>query len=104
MLEYVDAHAQELERLFLEGDGRDPSRYPDFPKLLSSVSSPASGDDLRIVLRFHARRRIEDRRGKEFACGFQEDPQLRAAILELLKKLGRKTEEIPRYAGFAPKS
>lgn len=103
VLEYVEEHAAEIERLFLEGDGRDPGRYPGLERLVEAVGSPAPGDDFRTVIRSHARRRIEDSRGAEFACDVQEDVQLQRAILELLPKIDKRPEDFPKYAAIGKK-
>jgi C-terminal processing protease CtpA/Prc len=97
VLDYVHKHAAEIQRLFADGDDRDPSRYPEFEKLYKAVSSSAPREDLRSVLRHQARRQLEDLKGREFACDFQEDVQLQRAILEILKKLGESPADHPRY-------
>jgi len=104
VVEYVDKHWNEITKLFADGDDHDTSRYPEFDALYAAVETPAPKEDLRYVLRFHIRRRLEDARGKEFACDIQEDGQLRRAILELLKKLGEKPEDYPRYASLIEKA
>jgi hypothetical protein len=101
VLDYMQKHFEEIKDLFDQGDGNDSNRYPDFEKLYKAIETPAPGEDLRRVLRFHTRRRLEDIRGKEFACDFQEDLQLQTSILELLKKLGENPQDFPRYATFA---
>ncbi|MBI4601523.1 MAG: hypothetical protein HY721_06120, partial [Planctomycetes bacterium] len=103
VLDYVGEHWEKIKALFAEGDGHDTARYPGFDELHKAVETSAPKDDLRSVLRFHVRRRIEDERGREFACDFQEDPQLQRAILEILAKLGEKPESYPRYASLAAK-
>jgi hypothetical protein len=100
VLDYIDKHFNEISSLFTDGDGRDPSRYPDFENLYKSLETFVPREDLRGVLRFHVRRRLEDARGKEFACDFQEDQQLQRGILEVLKKMGEKPEDYPRYAAI----
>lgn len=101
VLEYVERHAKDLERLFLEGDGGDPDRYPEISRLHESLATPAPKEDLRSVLRSHARRRIEDAGGSDVACDVYDDVQLEAAVFELLRRMGKKVEEIPEYAGLA---
>lgn len=86
VLDYVERHAKDLERLFLEGDDRDPDRYPGFSQLYESLATPAPKEDLRSVLRAHARRRIEDRDGSDVACDVFDDVQLQVAVSELLRR------------------
>jgi carboxyl-terminal processing protease len=104
VLQYVEEHAAELERLFVEGDGRDAGRYPEIDAVKEAVSSPSPLDDLRVVVRNHVRRRIEDSRGREFPCDVQEDVQLQGAILEVLRKLQKRPEDFPAYAGIGKRS
>ena len=104
VLEYVDKHFNEISSLFADGDGRDPAKYPGFEDLYKALETFVPREDLRSVLRFHVRRRLEDARGKEFACDFQEDNQLQRGILEILKKMGEKPEDYPRYAALLESS
>jgi hypothetical protein len=103
VIEYVEKHWGEISHLFADGDDHDPTRYPGFDELQKALDSPAPREDVRSVLRFHIRRRLEDARGKEFACDFQEDNQLQRAILEVLKKMGERPEDHPRYASLVAK-
>jgi carboxyl-terminal processing protease len=103
VLDYVEKNWSVISPLFTDGDDHDPAKYPDFDKLQKELDSPAPREDLRSVLRFHIRRKLEDARGKEFACDFQEDAQLQRAILEILKKRGERPEDYPRYASLAAK-
>jgi carboxyl-terminal processing protease len=101
VLEYVDKHWDEIKGLFEEGDGHETGRYPGFDELFKSLETTSPAEDLRAVLRFHVRRRLEDERGREFASDVFEDTQLQRAILVLLEKLGERPESYPKYAGLA---
>lgn len=98
VLSYVHEHAEALKPLYLEGDNRDTSRYPDFDALYAQLETPAPQDDLRRVIRYHIRRRLEDANGREFACDFHEDRQLRLAIVELLGRMGQDADNFPQYS------
>ena len=100
VLDYLEKRWSEISHLFADGDGHDPAKYPGFDDLQKALETPAPREDIRSVLRFHIRRRLEDERGKEFACDFQEDAQLQRAILELLAKMGERPEDHPRYASL----
>jgi carboxyl-terminal processing protease len=100
VLDYVHAHYGEVKHLFLAGDARDTSRYPGFDDLFTKVGGRSPRDDLRRVLRLLVRRRLEDERGREFACDHQEDRQLQRAVLEALRRLGKSPAEFPEYAGL----
>jgi hypothetical protein len=104
ILDYVDKHWSEIKNLFSDGDEHETARYPGFDPLHKSLETSSPAEDVRSLVRYHVRRRLEDERGKEFACDFQEDPQLQRAILEVLKKLGEKPQDHPRYASLAPKA
>lgn len=100
ILDYVDKHAEALKRLYASGGGSEPSEYPDFQKLFETLETTGTEEDVRFVLRYHSRRRLEDENGREFACDYLEDQQLQAAILEMLGKLDKDPTEIPRYGSF----
>jgi len=98
VLSYVHEHAEALKPLYLEGDNRDTSRYPNFEALYAQLDTPAPRDDVRRVIRYHIRRRLEDANGREFACDFHEDRQLRLAIVELLERMGQDADNFPQYS------
>ncbi len=98
MTEYVSKHFEKIGRFIHEGDGRDVTRYPDFEALYASLETKADREAVRQILRFHLRRRVEDRDGKEFAGDFHEDAQLQRGILEALSKLGKDPASTTSYA------
>lgn len=104
MLDYVDTHWETVKSFFVEGDAHDTRRYPNFDELKEKLETTALAEDVRGVIRYHVRRRLEDQQGKEFACDVQEDLQLGRAILELLKTLGERPESYPRYASLGAKA
>ncbi len=104
LLDYVEKYWNEIKGLFVEGDAKETSNYPGFAELHKALDTSATAEDVRSLVRYHVRRRLEDERGKEFACDVQEDPQLVRAILEILKKLGDRPEGYPRYASILPKA
>jgi len=57
----------------------------------------ASRNHVRQIVRRRLRRLYEDSIGREIAGDFQDDPQLQAAILEILENLDRKPESIEQY-------
>ena len=102
VLTYVAKHFEELKPTFAIGDGGKTETYPKFEALYDALDTAAPREDLRRVLRFHIRRRLEDARGREFACDYHEDRELQSAIRALLAKLGQLPDEIPEYQKFAP--
>lgn len=106
--EYLDEHFEKNHDAFVEvarnGDGGSTTAYPGFDEhFLPRNVSNAPIDDIRYHLRSKIRRRVEDERGQQFACDYNEDRQLQGAIVELLKKVGGGTtvESIPEYRTFA---
>lgn len=101
---YFDEHHDDFARIAREGDAGATAEYPDFDAFFTPRnSSNAQVDDIRYQLRAKIRRRIEDERGKQFACDFSEDRQLQRAIVELLRKLELPAQTVPQYEMFARK-
>ncbi|HZN56723.1 MAG TPA: S41 family peptidase [Planctomycetota bacterium] len=100
LLDYVDKNWGQIRELFTEGDARDTGKYPEFDALYKALETTALTDDVRSLIRYHVRRRLEDERGKEFACDIQEDLPLQRAIFEVLSKLGERPQDYPRYASL----
>ena len=101
---YFDANHDAFALLARDGDSGQTSLYPDFEEFFVPRNiSNAPIDDIRFHLRSKIRRRIEDERGRQFACDFNEDRQLQGAIVELLKKLDAQPDAIPEYKVFAHK-
>ena len=109
---YVDSHFDEHRELFAtlaEGDGKDPSRYPDFASLRASLGPGAEhlpDDSIRMLLRQRVRDRVADDRKKVFPGGFifgdwQEDTQLQAAIRAIAKETKLDLATLPAYREFA---
>ncbi len=102
---YVDEHLKGHEKLFLElaeNDGRDAGRWPGFDEFFASLHTMLSKDDVRRWIRVAARERVSDIRGKAWPGGrligdWEEDHQLQAAIRIVLRKSGRKVDEVPAY-------
>ena len=106
--EYLDVHFERNNDAFRKiaevGDEGRTEVYPDFESFFAGRNkSMAQNDDIRYELRRKIRRRVEDDRGKEFACNYPEDAQLQRAILVMLDKLDRKAAELAEYAWFADK-
>ncbi len=94
---------REKVRLLLEnGDGGDPYRYPGFKEFYASIKDHTrlKPEDVRMLLRAELRRAYEDSIGRELACDFQDDVQLRRAIVEVLKRLNVDPKSIAAYRSF----
>ncbi|MEE8142441.1 MAG: S41 family peptidase [Planctomycetota bacterium] len=102
--QYFSDNKELLARLAERGDRGDPSAYPEFQEFFTPRNSyHAEVDDIRRELRGRLRRKLEDERGRQFACDFAEDVQLQRAILEILKMAHARADEIPEYGTFAHK-
>ena len=102
--QYFKDNKDQLSRLAKLGDGGDASVYPEFQEFFTPRNSyHAEVDDIRRELRARVRRKLEDERGRQFACDFSEDVQLQRAILEILKLADSAADEIPEYGTFAHK-
>lgn len=90
-------------------DGRDTGRYPGWKEYYDSLGTYLEEDIIRQWVRRALRTMVSDLRGKMFPGGgfrgdFEEDPQLQAAIAEILRANGSNTDDVPEYAaGFAVK-
>ncbi len=100
---YADNH-EKFVRIARDGDGGKIESYPGFEEhFLTRNVSNAPIDDIRYRLRSKIRRRVEDERGRQFACDYNEDRQLQGAIVELIKKLDGSADTVPEYETFARK-
>jgi C-terminal peptidase prc len=103
--EYVKKHIGTHEPLFrelAEGDGGDPTRYPDFAAFYKSLDTKLTEDDVRRWLRYEVRDQISDLRGAVYpgqrALGDpQEDAQLQEAVRMLLQQQGKDIRDIAAY-------
>jgi hypothetical protein len=106
--DWVDKNWSECKERFsqiADNDRKSTELYPGFQELYDSLHTPLPPDDVRQLLRFEIRRRIQDQRGVEFPQGdFVEDMQLQAGIREILAKLGRTTDEFAEYQNTIPQS
>jgi hypothetical protein len=91
------------------GDNFDPSLYPGFDEYYEGLGTHLDKNEIRRWVRAEVRRVVADERGKafpgfQFYGDYQEDNQLQAALLEVLKLVGVKAGTIAEYAGFADKT
>jgi C-terminal peptidase prc len=95
----------ELTRL-AECDYDDPSRYPGFDALYSSLETTLTPQYVRELVRREVRGRAQDVRSAAYPDGdFQDDPMLQAAIEAALQKLELTPRDIPEYAAtFKPRA
>ena len=99
--DYVDEHWDENRELFgilAVNDQKDPTLYPSFDDLMTSLNTTLSRNDVRRMLRFEIRRRVQDDRGAEFPWGdFVEDVQLQKGIEVVLSKLGETVDDVAEF-------
>jgi carboxyl-terminal processing protease len=101
VLDYVDVHFESLKSLVPCGSGGDVSKYPRLAELMSALRTHAAEADVCDAIRHHVRQRLEDARGRSFACDLEEDVQLQHAVLEVLKQLGKEAKAFAEYAWLA---
>jgi len=97
IVEYVERHFDALRSLVPLGDGGESSRYPEFDELFRSLDTHAEPDDVRHVVRYHVRRKLEDARGREFAFDLPDDKQLQRAVTHILEVIGRDPKASPAF-------
>jgi C-terminal peptidase prc len=103
--DYVKKHIGAHEQLFrelAEGDGGDPTRYPEFDAFYTGLDTKLGKDDVRRWLRYEVRDQISDLRGAVYpgvrAIGDpQEDAQLQEAVRTILQKLGQDVRQVVAY-------
>jgi len=80
-------------------DFDDPTRYPGFDPLYSSLETTLTPQQVRELVRREVRGRAQDVRSAAFPDGdFQDDPILQAGIEAALEKLNLSPQDIPEYA------
>jgi C-terminal peptidase prc len=104
---YVDEHWQAHHETFVhlaEVDFDDPTRYPDFEEFYGGLDTTLPRSDVRRMVRYELRRRVQDDRGGEFPIGdFAEDAQVQAAVESILERTGRTVADFEAYAAtFGP--
>ncbi len=95
---YVSTNLEALKEIYDTPRARDPKSFPDFDELYKSLDTKLPEDDVRAVVRFRVRRRVEDEVGRDFAGDYVEDRQLQQAILSVLEARGDKASDLAEYA------
>ncbi|HET6203804.1 MAG TPA: S41 family peptidase [Planctomycetota bacterium] len=102
---YVEEHFEANRELFVrlaEGDGGDPSLYPDFDSFYASLKTPLDRDEIRRWVRLRVREVVADDRkkvfpGTMFLGDYEEDAQLQHAIKLLLSQFGTDVNSVEEY-------
>lgn len=100
-IERIYPQNKELLRRLAVYDEHDPSKYPGFEEFYQSTGTRATREEVRELVRDYVRRRVQDDLKKEFACDFQTDAVLQAAIREVAKTARIDVERIDEYKPFA---
>jgi hypothetical protein len=102
--DYVERVAKEdpalLQRL-ARSDRGDPNVYPHFEEFFQECGTKLRPEAVRLIVRMHARDHVGDELGRELVGDVVDDDQLRAALLDLFKSLGKDIREVPDLA-FLP--
>ncbi|NOT29626.1 MAG: S41 family peptidase, partial [Planctomycetes bacterium] len=97
-VEETYAANRELYGQLSVNDQKRTDLYPGFEQLRAGLDTTLSPDDVRRVLRYQTRRRVQDDRGAEFPAGdFVEDVQMQKAIEVVLEELGQKPSDVSDY-------
>lgn len=97
---YVHNHREALRTLFANGKLPDPASLPNFQQLHSTLTTSLSPSDVRYAIRAVVQRSIEEEDNEMVLANYRQDPALRQAILELLRKLGRDPLVSTDYQGL----
>jgi carboxyl-terminal processing protease len=104
--DYVDRHWAENRSLFqqiAQNDRKDTSLYPGWDEFVDGLNTPLADDDVRQLVRYEVRRRVQDLRGQEFPPGdFVEDLQVQEGIRQVLAQLELETADIEDYVQVVP--
>jgi hypothetical protein len=89
---------RELYNALALNDKKRTDLYPGFAALMPTLKTNLSAEDVRRVLRYEVRRRVQDDRGAAFPQGdFVEDVQLQKAIEVTLDGLGKKPTDVDDF-------
>ncbi len=92
------AQNRELYAHLAVNDMKRADLYPGFEELMAELGTTLPPDDVRRVLRYEVRRRVQDDRGAAFPIGdFVEDVQLQKAIEVALEGLGKKPSDVSDF-------
>ena len=99
---FIDENYEQNRELYTNLAVNDMKRsdlYPGFDQLVKQLGTTLPPDDVRRVLRFEVRRRVQDDRGAAFPLGdFVEDVQLQKAIELALGKIGKKPSDVSDFS------
>ncbi len=96
------AKSKDLLCKLAEFDGGDAAAYPGFDAWQKGLGEDIGRDKARRLLRAWLRIVVADDRGADFACDYEEDPQLQRGILEAIRSLKHlDPKAIPEYKAFA---
>lgn len=108
-MEYVRAHIEKSEKLFLQlldDDFEDPMRYPDFEAFRADAATTGikiDDQDLRRELRFAIQRYFESEEGRDVIVDVMENVPLQRAIIELGKEMPSGLPQVRAYESFQKK-
>jgi C-terminal peptidase prc len=89
---------RELYNALALNDKKRTDLYPGFDGLMKGLGTTLPPEDVRRVLRYEVRRRVQDDRGAAFPIGdFVEDVQLQKAIEVALEPLGKKPSDVDDF-------
>ncbi|MEK7467246.1 MAG: S41 family peptidase [Planctomycetota bacterium] len=102
--DYLTANYDENKDLFTrlaDETVADPSAYPLFPGLISTLKSKAEAAEIAQLVRQLVRKRVADDRKREFLVDLNADTQAQRAVIEVLKKAKVEADTVAEYKPFA---
>ena len=100
---YFDTRFNRYKEKFIQlakTDNGDWHNYPEFEEWYRTLNTKMPKDLVRRMLRAELLRRVSDETAHRIVGDFVDDAQLRRAIIEALKKTGKKPEDVPEYNFF----
>ena len=91
-------------RRLARSDQCNASLYPGFDEFYKGLDTRLEKDAVRWLARYHARRQLGDRLGRELVGDLVDDAQLQAGLLDLLKTMKIDPSSIPGLRCIAPES
>ena len=82
-------------------DRGDPGAYPGFENFYTSLDTRLDREGVRWLVRWNVRRAVGDELGRELVGDVVDDAQLRTAVLDLLKTMGKDPKTLEDLA-FLP--
>ncbi|MDJ0975980.1 MAG: S41 family peptidase [Planctomycetota bacterium] len=88
VLKLFEDDANTMARL-ARSDGNESAAYPGFDAFYEGLDTKLSKEGVRWLVRFHTRRAMGDRLGRELVGDVVDDPALQVGLRDLFEELGK---------------